>query len=336
MSIASPHNSGCVQERTLSRLRLYTNTRQDRYDQPVNRRSALFLLLYVAAILYLSLYPWQFVPNPGFGLHWVPLDTRRTILDAVLNVAFYVPMGAAAFLSLRKRGAFTFVAALAFGTLVSFIVEWTQLSIPTRFGNLTDLFCNSVGTLLGVTAAFLAGSPPVARRLGTLSSPRVMLSGLWVVWQAFLFLPRYGPAIDVTHVMVGVVVLALGVFRWKIRAAGPLLLIWLIFEELRPFQFQSPPHPFSWLPFESWFVGALDSYYGILFGKLFLYTGILWVERHSGIRWIWALFAPAAILAAGESAQRYLPGRTPETTDLVLLASGAVLLYLVEPSEPLR
>jgi hypothetical protein len=126
------------------------------------------------------------------------------------------------------------------------------------------------------------------------------------------------------------------VFRWKIRAAGPLLLIWLIFEELRPFQFQSPPHPFSWLPFESWFVGALDSYYGILFGKLFLYTGILWVERHSGIRWIWALFAPAAILAAGESAQRYLPGRTPETTDLVLLASGAVLLYLVEPSEPLR
>jgi hypothetical protein len=127
-------------------------------------------------------------------------------------------------------------------------------------------------------------------------------------------------------------VLALGVFPREIRAASPLLLVWLVFEELRPFQFRSPPQPFSWLPFESWFVGALDSYYGILFGKLFLYTAIIWVERRSGIRWVLALFTPAAILAAGESAQRYLPGRTPELTDLVLLAAGAVLLYLVEPS----
>jgi len=64
----------------------------------VNRRAALFLLLYLAAILYLSLYPWRFVRNPGPGaLIWVPLDTRRTILDAFLNVVFYIPLGAAAF-----------------------------------------------------------------------------------------------------------------------------------------------------------------------------------------------------------------------------------------------
>ena len=57
-----------------SRLRLYTNRQEDRYDQPVNRRAALFLLLYVAAILYLSLYPWRFVPNPGpRTLGWVPI-----------------------------------------------------------------------------------------------------------------------------------------------------------------------------------------------------------------------------------------------------------------------
>ena len=38
---------------------------------------------------------------------------------------------------------------------------------------------------------------------------------------------------------------------------------------------------------------------------------------------------PAFILAAGESAQRYLPGRTPESTDLALLAAGAFLLVCV-------
>ena len=64
----------------------------------VNRRAALFLLLYLAAILYLSLYPWTFVSNPGpTSLTWVPLDTRRAILDAFLNVVFYMPLGAAAF-----------------------------------------------------------------------------------------------------------------------------------------------------------------------------------------------------------------------------------------------
>jgi VanZ family protein len=297
----------------------------------VNRRAALFLLLYIAAILYLSFYPWRFVPHPGLkALVWVPLMTRRTILDAFLNVVFYMPLGAAAFVTLR-RGPLALIAALAFGTFLSFIVEITQLSIPTRFGNLTDLACNSAGTLLGVAVAVVATYSPVASRLRVLHSPTVLLLGLWAVWQAFLFLPRYGPAIDVSHVMIGLAVLALVFVRWKIRAAAPLLLIWLVVEELRPFQFRSPPQPFWWLPFESWFVGAVDSYYGTLIGKLFLYTAILRVERQAGLRWIWALAAPAAILAAGEFAQRYLPGRTPEITDLCLLAAGAVLLKVAEP-----
>ncbi len=215
--------------------------------------------------------------------------------------------------------------------LVSFTVEWTQLSIPTRSGNLTDLASNSAGTLLGIAVVILATSPPIASRLRVLHSPAVLLLGLWAIWQAFLFLPRYGPAIDLSHVIVGLVVLAFGIFRWQNRAVVPLLLIWLAFEELRPFHFQSPPQPFWWLPFESWFVGAPDSYYGTFFGKLFLYTAILCVERTAGMRWIWALVAPGAILFAGELAQCYLPGRTPETTDLFLLAAGAVLLKVVEP-----
>jgi VanZ family protein len=291
----------------------------------------LFLLLYLAAILYLSLYPWRFVPNSGpRSLNWVPLDTRRTILDAFLNVAFYMPLGAAAFVLLR-RTAGAFVAALAFGTFVSFAVEWTQLSIPTRSGNLTDLASNSVGTLLGIVIAWVANSPPVASRLRLFNSPCVLLVGLWALWQAFTFVPRYGPAIDISHEIVGLLILTLLAVRRQFRAAAALLLIWLALDELRPFRFQNPPQRFLWLPFESWFVGALESYYGTFFGKLFFYTAILWAERRSGMRWIWALVAPGAILFAGELAQRYLPGRTPEITDLVLLAAGAVLLKVAEP-----
>jgi VanZ family protein len=298
----------------------------------VNKRAALFLLLYLAAILYLSLYPWKFVPSPGLrGLGWIPLVTRRTILDAFLNIVFYMPLGAAAFVSLR-RGAGAFIAALALGTLVSFSVEWTQLSIPTRSGNLTDLACNSLGTLLGVAIALLAASPPIASRLRALYSPGILLVGLWALWQAFTFLPRYGPAIDVSHEVVGLLILALLATRRQFPVAAVLLLIWLAVDELRPFQFRGPPQPFWWVPFESWFVGALESYYGTFFGKLFFYTAILWVERRAGMRWAWALVAPGVLLFMGELAQCYLPGRTPEITDLVMLVAGAVLLYLTEPS----
>ena len=41
--------------------------------------------------------------------------------------------------------------------------------------------------------------------------------------------------------------------------------------------------------------------------------------------------APGVILFAGELAQCYLPGRTPEITDVILLAAGAVLLKVAEP-----
>jgi hypothetical protein len=187
-----------------------------------------------------------------------------------------------------------------------------------------------VGTFLGIVIALVAASPPLAARLRVLYSPGILLAGLWVVWQAFTFLPRYGPAVDIGHEIVGLLVLVLLAIRRPIRAAAPLLLIWLALDELRPFQFHGPPRPFWWLPFESWFVGALESYYGTFFGKLFLYTAIVWVERRSGLRWMWAPVAPGAVLAAGEFAQRYLPGRTPEITDLVLLAAGAVLLHLTE------
>jgi len=233
-----------------------------------------------------------------------------------------------------------FVTALALGTLISFTVEWIQLSIPTRFGNLTDLFCNCLGTLLGAVAAFVANGRPLAERLRVLYSPRALLVGLWVAWQAFtFFLPRSQSTVDISREIIGLVVLVLlaacrriHAFRSRLSISA-VLLVWLAAEELRPFQFQSPPQQFWWIPFQSWFVGAVESYYGTICEKLFLYTAILWLEGWSGIGWLWALVAPGAILAAGEFAQRYLPGRTPELTDLALLAAGAVLLKLVEPLE---
>ena len=257
-------------------------------------------------------------------------------MDAFLNVVFYMPLGVAAFVAIRRKGAVAVVAALAFGTLVSFTVEWAQFYIPGRVSSWNDLLSNSAGTLLGIAVAFAATSPPLAPRLRTLNTPIVFAAWTLGGLAGFHVLApiRAGAGSqprDCRIAGAGFTGRLAGNSEWR----RFYCLIWLVMDELWPFQFQGPPQPFWWLPFEGWFAGSFDAYYGILFGKLFLYTAILWAERRSGMRWIWALAAPGAILFAGELAQRYLPGRTPEITDLVLLAAGAVLLNLAESSESL-
>ena len=280
--------------------------------------------------MYLSLYPWQLVDYPvPRTLPWIPVVSRGLVLDAVLNVVFYMPLGAAAFLTLRRRPSALGIAGVL-GGLVSFSVEWMQLSIPTRVGNQVDLLTNTIGSLLGAVLALVATSPPVASRLTVYRPPGPLLVGLWAIWQGFRFLlPRSWTAIDISHQIVGLLILLLLRLRGVCRVAAPLFLAWLAFEELRPFHFHGSPQAFGWLPFIGWFAGASESYYGVIFGKLFFYTAIVWILRESKLRWSWAVAIPAFILAAGETAQRYLPGRTPESTDLALLAAGAFLLLCV-------
>ena len=295
---------------------------------PLNRRAVSFCVLYLASILYLSLYPWHFEAYPvASALIWIPPTSRRLALDSVLNVLFYLPLGASVFLALR-RGIPALAAAVGLGALVSFSVEWMQLSIPSRIGNLADLLANTIGALLGAVVALVATSPPVASRLKAVESPGPLIVGLWAIWQGFRFLlSRTWTTIDISHACVGLLILLLLRFPRVCRVAAPLFVAWLAFEELRPFHFQGPPQQFGWLPFASWFDGAPESYYGVLFGKLFFYTAIVWTLRESRIRWLWAVAIPAFILVAGEAAECYLPGRTPESTDLTLLAAGAFLLY---------
>jgi hypothetical protein len=115
----------------------------------------------------------------------------------------------------------------------------------------------------------------------------------------------------------------------RLAAAG--LVAWLAVEEFRPFRFAAAPrNTFTWAPFQSWFDSGPEANYPIYFSKAFLYTSVVWALRRCGLGWTAAVLVPAVILMAGESAQRFIDGRTPETTDLLLLAAGALLLSLCE------
>jgi VanZ family protein len=117
--------------------------------------------------------------------------------------------------------------------------------------------------------------------------------------------------------------------RWM--AIG--LPTWLLFEELRPFSFTRDANPYHWAPFETWYEVSGETYYPVIFGKLFLDLAVIWVLRKRNGSWVWSAGVPGAILAGGEWMQQHIPGRTPESTDLVLLVAAAVLLTLTVRSE---
>ncbi len=151
------------------------------------------------------------------------------------------------------------------------------------------------------------------------------------LWLALAALPAQAFLVDRSFALSSMCGAVLG---WTaaeftgVSALSVALPAWLVFEELRPFRFAQDPSPFMWAPFATWYEGPAANFYPVMFGKLFLYLSVIWILRKRGASWGWSAGIPMAILAGGEWAQRYIPGRTPESTDVVLLAAAAVLLKL--------
>jgi VanZ family protein len=111
------------------------------------------------------------------------------------------------------------------------------------------------------------------------------------------------------------------------------LLIVLI--GLEPFQFQSPPRAFGWIPFLSFMRGGIEVNIQPFFEKVFTYGAMLWLLGRAG----WPLGAStvsvAALVLALRYAEIYLPGRSAEITDFVIVLMIATVIKLV-PEEVLR
>lgn len=359
----------------------------------MRRRALIFALLYTVVILYLCFYPGAFSPLPkAVQLEWVPWTGRRQILDAVLNVLLYVPLGYAAGLAAGgTRWGLVIVTLLGSG--LSLGVEYLQLWTPLRFSNYNDWLMNSTGALAGAALARLnlwAYDSTWGRwwRAWHLRPEGILFGSLWLLWFAFPFVPRIALGVTVaqftslgpwswenfvtTALSMAGLSMILGSSPWLAvavaavaaqpllldralsgaqvagavlgwtaiarfpsvaRFLGWILLGWLIVEQFRPWTFTAKPEAFSWVPFESWYDGDSSRYYPIIFGKLFLYTVTLRTLRATGLSWKWAVGLPAAVLFTGEWAQRYLPGRTPELTDVVLLLAGFTLTLLIRDEQ---
>ena len=115
--------------------------------------------------------------------------------------------------------------------------------------------------------------------------------------------------------------------RKRLPAGVFLLASAIVLRELSPFHFAQTPHPFGWIPFAASFESNRQSATMVLLRKTFEYGTVVWLLRARGISYARAAVAVAGSLALLEAVQRYLPGRTPDTTDSVLALLMALVLW---------
>ena len=154
------------------------------------------LILAVAGILFLTLYPFRFDFHTPIGMA-SPFFLGKGfkvsgLLDAFLNTLLFAPFGFGLAEKLRERGEsrrFTFVIALIAGALFSYTIEFLQIYIPDRDSGWEDVVTNSTGSILGLLLFETLGGTV----LPVLSSCERALTQILSGWRAALvFLLYFG------------------------------------------------------------------------------------------------------------------------------------------------
>jgi VanZ family protein len=120
------------------------------------------LLLSVAGILFLTLFPFHFALHGKASEGLFPFFRGQLqegkspgLFDVLLNVLLFVPFGFGVAEKLRENGksrGATVLIAWAAGALFSYTVEVLQIYIPSRDSGWGDVITNSAGTVLGYVA----------------------------------------------------------------------------------------------------------------------------------------------------------------------------------------
>jgi VanZ family protein len=123
--------------------------------------------------------------------------------------------------------------------------------------------------------------------------------------------------------------------RNHLHRADPLVLAALLaaytLRALQPFQLQMHPVHFSWIPFAAMLQGSMSVNVQVLIESTFLFTAVLGLIRTQGMGVGPSTAVLALWVAALEFAQMYIPGRSPDITEpLLVLLIGLLLKHADE------
>jgi VanZ family protein len=148
----------------------------------------LLLAVFIALILYVSLYPFRFSADAPPVLETLrQLDWARASRgDMFNNLLLYLPLGFCLALLVEPRfgRAVALVAAVGAGGMLSLAMEIAQASIAIRVPSLTDLSLNATGSLAGAAAgsAWHALGARMTPRANPRSHSAAVAAAVLVLW----------------------------------------------------------------------------------------------------------------------------------------------------------
>ena len=123
--------------------------------------------------------------------------------------------------------------------------------------------------------------------------------------------------------------------RAAVLLTGVVLCGAITVARLEPFDFQAPAQAFGWLPFRSFMGGSLSKNVTSFLEKFFLYGSLIWLSIEVGWSLWLATLLVALFLLVTSVAETYLPGRSAEITDaLMVLMIGLVMAAIMKRQGP--
>jgi VanZ family protein len=109
----------------------------------------------------------------------------------------------------------------------------------------------------------------------------------------------------------------------------------VIIQGLEPFHFSTVAHSFGWIPFRAFMQGSIITNISAFFEEAFTYGALTWLFVRAGCSLITATLLGGALLLCLRLGQVYLPGRSAEITDVVMLMILAAMMKLMseDPSD---
>jgi len=233
----------------------------------------------------------------------------------------------------NQKGSLLLLACFAARELAPFFPDYSPYRVWHKGIALLAVQDFSVGQFLASLVEWLA----VARFVETATDPpwvsRIYLALLALIPAKILIIGRTTNGMEIAGAALAYFVWRYGKQSgWRSRALAILFTTLIVLRGLSPFHFMSEATPFSWMPFRALLQTGRLAAISIFFGKLFACVTLVWLLRDSGWRMRYAAAGAAAILAAMEAAQMFLPGRVPEITDPLLALLLAWILTLLDGS----
>jgi VanZ family protein len=118
--------------------------------------------------------------------------------------------------------------------------------------------------------------------------------------------------------------------------AALLMIAVIVIQSLAPYAFLATPRPFGWIPFLSFMQGSIEVNVRSMCEKVFTYGSLLWLLTRTGFNLPVATALAGATVFALRYAQTYLPDRSAEITDFIMVVIMAIVLKLLAEAPAMR